>query len=1021
MLDKTVDALESSIATISRFVSGKQPVDYCELTTTLGITQSELDENPEAQSTTLVCQDCSLVTVFDLQGAYQIMGKEQFFDLCSEIRTKAVGYFNAGHQASVIFEHDPDEAENQLMELAAPSIRTAKRIGLRSIDMLVDKIKRNAPYVAKEPVYLVLYTTPQSLSKEQLKSDIHELQENRRKSKVPAIMYGQSPVNVLESLKISHESFCQAFINDFSQAGEHENGILMRPMSAHRVVKDLKSMVQRKSTHPDWKPTLFGDRIIPTGSESNGDYSNLTAPLIGYQLFSQNIHNPKNMGEIIESDGLYHGNLSVSQFPRDPQIFESLYNAMDHSIPWRVRYDLTPNGLDGKKLERLMASFTAMTDGNRAVRDSFDYMSNIVKGGDDIDCGLAITFSTWADDHAQIKRRLSRLEKAIQGWGGCSVTGTHGDPFAIWAATMPGMTRANPAVTAVPPMYDALSMMPLRRPASAWESGQLTLRTPEGKAYPVELCSSLQDLWIELIVAPPGSGKSVLLNTLNSALIHSPGAIRLPLVTWIDKGRSAQGQVAFLQDSLPESQKHEVVSITLHNSRNFGVNQFDLHLGCRYPTAHDKDYLRSFLTMLCYDAGSMSAPSGVNDLMSELIDIVYDKCARTTPHTYEEGVEKRVDNVLQQLDIYQEYDEDWWNNTPWYEVMDILFNHGYVYEATLAQRQGVPVLTDFNAALNTPSVKQLYSEARTLTGESLISYVERCLSASSHKYACFAGRTVFDLSSESRIVVIEMGQVLMGGKTKEGKIQNALFYMFARNLGAKNYFISEETLLPVVPDSYQEYHKARLRDVAEEMKTLCWDEFHNTGGIDVVVDMVINDAREGRKSGVRIPIATQFLADIPTPLIDAATSIYVMRGKSEGDAQILKDRLNITQDAQKRLNRECNGPGPHGGNMLAIFKTKIGQISQILTNTLGPIELWCYNTNQWDMALREELYRRVDQRDARKILAKAFPRGTAIQRISSTKQKMGDDNDGSVSSTVTERLASELIEENANLLEHAQK
>lgn len=1019
MLNWSVDALESVLATISRFVSGKQPVDYCELTTNLGVSQQELDVDPDAVSTTLVCKDCSLMTVFDLQGAYQIMGKDQFLSLCQEIRTKAVGYFGTGHQFSVVFEHDPEGAEQQLMELAEPSINTAKRIGLQSVDMLIDRVKRNTPYVAHEPAYLVVYTSPATLSKDQLKDDINELQKKRSQSKLPAIMYGQSPVNVLESLKISHDTFCQTVLSDFAQAGLNENGILMRPLPANRLVKELKTMIQRKSTHSDWRPTLFGDRFVPTGRESSDDYSNLTAPMIGYQLFSQDIYNPKGMGEIVESDGIYHGTLSVTQFPRDPQIFESLYNSMDHSIPWRVRYDLTPHGLDAKKMQRMMASFTAMTDHNRAVRDSFDYMEKLEKEGDDIACGLAVTFSTWADSYPEVKRNLSRLEKAVQGWGGCSVTGTHGDPFAAWAATMPGMTRANPAATAVPPMQDALSMMPLRRPASVWEHGQMTLRTPEGKAYPVELCSPMQDLWIELMVAPPGSGKSVLLNTLNSALIHSPGAVRLPLITWIDKGRSAQGQVAFLRDSLPDHQKHEVVEITLRNSREYGVNQFDLHLGCRYPTTHDKDYLRSFLTMLCYDASSSSAPSGVSDLMAELIDTVYDKCARTTPHTYEIGVEPRVDKVLHELDIYEEHDEDWWSETPWYEVMDILFNQGHTYEATLAQRQAVPVLTDFNAALNTPSIKQLYGEAKTTTGESLISYVERSLSAAAHKYACFAGRTVFDISSESRIVVIEMGQVLMG-KTKEGRVQNALFYMFARNLGAKNYFINAESLLPVVPEIYQEYHKQRLRDVAEEMKTLCWDEFHNTGGIDVVVDMIITDAREGRKSGVRIPIATQYLVDVPTPLIDAATSIYVMRGKSESDAQILKERLRVSEDAQKRLDRECNGPGPHGGNMLAIFKTKIGQITQILTNTLGPIELWCYNTNQWDMALRAELYQRVDQSMARKILAKAFPKGTATQRIRAMKRRMGDESEGELNNSVTQKLASELLAEHADFMEEDQ-
>lgn len=1018
MLNWSVNALEGVLSTVSRFVAGKQAVDYCELSTNLGITDQELGVNPDVEPGVLVCKDCSLVTVFDLQGAYQIMGKESFFALCNEIRTKAVGYFKYGHEMSIVFEHDPDVSEALLMQYALPSINTAKRLGLQSVDMLIDKVKRNAPYIAKEQAYLVLYTSPQVLVKDQLKADFKEQGGKSKKTKLPMTQYGQSPINMLESLKITHETFCQTVLKDFSQAGEGDNGILLKPMSAHRVVRDLKQMVQRNSTHHEWLPTLFGDRFIPAGPDSVDDYSNLAAPQITYQVFSQDIDNPKG-GELVECDGVLHGNLSMSQFPRDPQIFEDLYSSMDHSIPWRIRYDLGANGLSSKNMARMVASFTAMTDHNRAVRDSFAYMSGLVHKGDDIDCSLAITFSTWGGTKEVVRRRLSRFEKAVQGWGGSNVTQVHGDPFAIWAATMPAMTRSSPAVTAVPPMYDALCMMPLRRPASVWDQGQLTLRTPEGKAYPVELCSSMQDLWIELIAAPPGSGKSVLLNTLNSAQIHSPGSIKLPLITWIDKGRSAQGQVAFLKDSLPESQRHEVVEITIRNSREYGVNQFDLHLGCRYPTSHDKSYLTSFLTMLCYDASVNSAPSGVSDLVAELISIVYDDRARKSPVPYEQGVEINVDNALEALGLYEKHDDEWWSHTPWYEVMDMLFDNGKIYEATLAQRQAVPTLPDINAALNTPSIQQLYSEANTSNGESLIRYVDRCLTSASNKYACFAGRTTFDLSSESRVVVIEMGEVLMS-KTKEGIIHNAIFYMFARNLGAKNYFINKESLLPIVPALYEQYHMARLRDVAEEMKTLCWDEFHNTGGIDVLVNQVLTDAREGRKSGVRIPVATQYLEDVPSALIDAATSIYIMRGKSQSNNDILSERLNISKDALTRLDRECNGPGPDGSNMLAIFKTKMGQISQILTNTLGPIELWCYNTNQWDMALRAELYSQIDQVTARKILAAAFPQGNATQRIKSIKRKMGDDSEGSVKSTVTQRLVAELLAEHADIIQEEQ-
>lgn len=1013
-----LDVVEEFLSIISRFVGGKQAVDYCEISAALAASNQQLEQNPNAKPNILVCNDSTFISVYDLKGTYQILGLEAFSDICNDIRSSASGYFGEGHQISIVFEDDPERGPEILKKAAEPKIKTAKRIGLDSTDMIVDTIKKNSSFVSDQRAYIILYTSPSAIDKDQIKLDIKEINSKRKALGIPSTLYGQTPAIALESIKIAHDTFCQAIENTLTNAGEAGEGILIKKISAHSIIRDLKGMVQRKSTNRNWKPVLFGDKFIPCGKDTQEqqDSSNLTAPQIPYQIFSHDIEHVKSKGrntEIIYVDGTYHGNMSMCQFPREVQVFEALQKSIDKKIPWRVRFDITPNGLSSKKINNMISSFTAMTENNKAIRNSFNYMRDIVNDGSDIDSGIAISFSTWADDVNTLQRRMSHIEKSIQGWGGCNVANVHGDPFAIWTATMPAMTRNNPSITAVSPFHDCLQMLPLRQPASIWKTGQVLFRTLAGKPYPVELCSPEQDLWLEAITSPPGSGKSVLLNTLNNAQIHSPGATKLPLVTWIDKGRSAQGLASFLKDSLPKERIHEVTELTLQNSIDFGVNQFDLPLGCRIPTNHDKSYLRSFLTTLCYDPSRSSAPDSVSDVMGDLIDIAYSEKHRRSPNLYEKGIESSVDSALEELGAFEENDEEWWSNTPWYEVMDYLFKHGKVFAATLAQRQAVPTLPDCSAALNNSSIVQLYGEAKTSTGEPLLKYINRKLSSAVNKYPCFAGKTVFDLSSESRVVIIEMGQVLEK-KTPEGRINNTIFYMFARNLGAKNYFLTKDSLLPVVPDLYRDYHIDRLQNISEEMKSLCWDEFHNTGGLDVIVDMVITDAREGRKSGVRISIVTQYLNDIPSTLLEAASSIYVLRGKGKGNSSILKDTIGITADAQEMLDRECNGPSSKGSNMLAIFRTKKGMLTQVLNNTLGPIELWAYNTNLWDMALRAQLYEAIGARNARKVLATAFPSGTAAHRINSLKNKMNDDVENT--NSVYKILVEELIKENLDLI-----
>ena len=66
---------------------------------------------------------------------------------------------------------------------------------------------------------------------------------------------------------------------------------------------------------------------------------------------------------------------------------------------------------------------------------------------------------------------------------------------------------------------------------------------------------------------------------------------------------------------------------------------------------------------------------------------------------------------------------------------------------------------------------------------------------------------------------------------------------------------------------------------------------------------------------------------------------------------------------------------------LLVLGTNEGRYEQFLMNTLGPIELWALSTSAEDVAIRSRLYQRLGGNKARRILARAYPRGSARQEL----------------------------------------
>ena len=193
-----------------------------------------------------------------------------------------------------------------------------------------------------------------------------------------------------------------------------------------------------------------------------------------------------------------------------------------------------------------------------------------------------------------------------------------------------------------------------------------------------------------------------------------------------------------------------------------------------------------------------------------------------------------------------------------------------------------------------------------------------------------------------------------------------------------------------VPDQYKTYHKDRVREIREDPKRIVYDEFHRTSKSQAVRDQVIIDMREGRKWNVQISLLSQSIDDFDSVMVDFATSVYIM---DAGPAQSIEKTcktFGLSETARVALRNRVHGPRQGGATFLAQYATKQGVSIQLLTLTLGPIELWAFSTTAEDVAVRNQLYRYLGPAEARRFLALLYPNGSVAKLIGERLMSMKD-------------------------------
>lgn len=988
-LDGLLDSVDAFLAWISGGVLKQTTESYCDLETADSVN-------------TLVAHDGSLLSIVKIEGATGLIGPtefERFHQGLSMSLSSAMS--RSGHAVQVFFNYDNKDVPDLIRHIYRFAEETATRLTLDLTDLFAERIDYMSRYCAHESAFLVLWTRPSLLNPEQLKRSMKDKHKMVVDHKIPPFWRTQNIIAAIADLRNAHDSFVHAITNDLNQLR-----ISTRILEVHEAVHEIRHSVDPEFTARDWRAYLPGDMInglqIPKRTEDN--IADVMWPSLSRQIIPRDAE-VLDLRTVRIGDRIF-ATVFIDLFPKEIKTFMALFQrVLSANIPWRISFLAESESTNSLRFKSIMASILSFTSAqNRLLANASKAIDYIRLNTDDSVVRLRVVAATWAamGEDALLRTRTAELAKALQGWGSCEVSEVSGDPFAGFMGSALGVTLQSIATPSFAPLSDVIYMLPLIRPASPWQYGALLFRTPDGKPWPFQPGSSEQTTWIDLIYARPGSGKSVLSNALNLALCLSAGITRLPRIAIIDIGPSSSGLISLLKEALPPASRHLVAYHRLRMTPDYAINPFDTQLGCRYPTPQERAFLMNFLMLLATPIGSDRPYDGISDMAGMIVDELYKLLADDgKPYPYAEGVEPLIDGILEEIGFVRDDRSTWW------EVTDALFIAGFPHEALLAQRYAMPLLADAASICRSVSIEDLYGEITVPTGEPLIKAFSRMISSAVREYPILSRVTSFDLG-DAKVVSLDLDEVAKGGGDA-GDRQTAVMYMLARYVLAKNFYLTEENLRDI-PDLYRDYHLTRVSELREDPKRLVYDEFHRTRKAQAVRDQVIMDMREGRKWRVQVALLSQSLEDFDAIMIEFATAIYIMEAGPKQAVEKSAEVFGLSETAKMALSQRVHGPRAGGGTFLVQYATKQGMNTQLLTLTLGPIELWAFSTTSEDTLVRNQLYKRIGPTEARRVLATIFPSGTVVKMIERRLQTLKE-IEGIIREDMQQGVLQNLIEE----------
>jgi hypothetical protein len=508
-----------------------------------------------------------------------------------------------------------------------------------------------------------------------------------------------------------------------------------------------------------------------------------------------------------------------------------------------------------------------------------------------------------------------------------------------------------------------------------------------------------------LIYAKPGSGKSTLLHLLNlfQTIQGQSAQEELPKIRIVDVGPSASGFMELLKNITLADKKHRIVSHRIKMDKQYAVNIFDTPLGCRYPTIETKKFLNRFMLLLVTDLNKENSEdaNAMAGLIQKVIESMYEACQdKNSPKPYSRGMEPQVDELLDK----QGFSFD--DRTSWWEIVDYLFLNHYPYEAKLAQRHAVPLLSEAPFAIQEEKIRSLYSKVNVNTGETLIEYFNRTITAVLNQYSILTYPTLLDIDDKD-IVCLDLDEVVRSGGVQAQR-QSDIMYMLATYLSTKdlktdtfreNSFYQQEK-------NYLNYHHEKNVKKQSLTKVLCLDELHRAND-NIFISYLLYELWKNKEYGINITIGTQSyqIFNEHMGMENILDNIIILESGSIKEQNELAQFFNLSYSELRQL-RDIRAL-PLKNNCFMI-KNQAGY-HELISLNISRYLVFAFSTTAEDILVRQKLIQKVGLIKALQILVDAFPEGTVKYEVNKRKSSVDATNNEIKEMNIIEQIIKELI------------
>ena len=1015
-VDRVVDNMNALTHYMHSSLFKTNPRDFVDLVTT--------DDDH-----TFVAKDGSLVTILKLKGTTSKLYDDEMLEVVNEVAGIIGTNLIAGgaHGFSISFEFDPDEAYNYALRSLQGSHQTAKRLGLGDLmeSVFEEKAKKMAQFCQVENCYVAITTTAAAIHKNDMKEQARERHQNMMTW--PDTADAMLQEYAFPQLRTRHSAAVQSFVSDLRNLVSLKDvGLMFEVLSVRNYMKDLRRLTSPGGS-PRWQPRIASDvfqdvRVPANPAQTKGDrLDGVMPPPIGHQLFTST---PVTIGHqySVMGNRIYYPT-AISLGPTEPESFDRLIvQAAELRLPFRISFSMKGSGTGVDLLNTILAkTFNWMSTNNTLRKDAYENLQDYEDKRGGTVPAMYITACTWADakpkyskkngvsyDLTEIAERATKLNRVLQGWGGCQTQDTFSAPIEGVLATQVGACDKPMGTVMAPPMPDAIGLTPLFRPTTSWgqRDGNVLLRSTDGRFLHYQQTSSHQTAWVTLLVGPMGFSKSTTMNTLNLFYLLTPSPEpEMPMLRCLDVGPSSRSIIDLVRSSLPSGEEDTAQYIRLTNTKDCQVNPFDTPLGLEFPLPNHKDYLVNLISTICYSmTKDPNLASRLPGMVSTILTRVYKAYASRAnggdrARVFYDNANPLVDQKIREHGIA--IDEV----TTWHEVRDELYDLGENKAAMACHRKAMPVLADLIAVSSSEEIRSDYPDEAG--GAKVLDLFSRSIREAVDMFPILQGETRFDLG-EARVLSLDMEDLVPREQTERALWQGSIAFFLGYDILTRDFFFHRD-YLKHVPKRYAVYHTRRVKRMETARKRFSMDERQRFSKVPAAQAQVDSLIAEGRKNLVDIQVASQLFEDHTEKSINLSSTIIILGAGNmdKTQAEMVKDRFGLTP-SQMMAIRRIRGPGPKGAEAFMVFRTKDGSQSHHVMLSEGSIYLWLIATEAVDRGIRQLMYERFQPAEALRRLAVRFPGGSIKKELENRLADMADEGaDDEASARLIEELADE--------------